>query len=273
MPKVAQISTLAALESSRSAILRCKTLTELEDAITFIREDGGKTFETLVIDPITVFYDVLKDAMSRMREAQKKEMTYREWAKINGKMRSLYERLTGLPVHVIVIAREATEYEGTGDSLKRVGNKPDADKALMYMFDYSVKFNDDHSGVVKKSRGFNIGNTLDKVGWSVFEKASLAFVDGETAKHQADDEAVDREMSNFAEDEKPAPPANGNGHQQEPPDEQPLHWFDEKYTVVRNATIMKSVWPNHSRSRKEARQGHTRVCQRQGCGSGNQGHR
>lgn len=160
------------------SVLRTKTVAELREAISFVRADSGATFDTLVIDPISVFYDVLKEATARA--AKNGEMGFREWAKVNNTMKAVYNELTSVPVHVVVIGREAVEYEGNGNDLKKVGTKPDADKALTYMFDFVVRFAPDHSGTVVKSRGAEIGEgqRLAQVSWLSFEKTAKEFSKG-----------------------------------------------------------------------------------------------
>ena len=87
------------------SILRTKSIQELREAISYIRTDNGRSFDTLVIDPITVFYDVQKEALSRASRTG--DMTVREWTRVNGAMKAVYAELYQLPVHVVVIAREA----------------------------------------------------------------------------------------------------------------------------------------------------------------------
>jgi hypothetical protein len=176
---------------AKFSVLRTKTVAELREAISFVRADSGKSFDTLVIDPITVFYDVLKE--STARSAKNGEIGFREWAKINNTMKAVYNELTQLPVHVIVIGREAVEYEGTGMDLKKVGTKPDADKALVYMVDFVVAFRPDHSGIVMKSRGAEIGEgqKLSQVSWSAFEKVAKEFSKGATVEHVSEGQAIE----------------------------------------------------------------------------------
>lgn len=175
-------------------ILRTKTLEGLEDAIAFIRADNGQTFETLIIDPLTVFYDVLKTTYIKQQEAKGKDMTYQQWSKINNRMKAVYNALTMLPVHVVVIAREAIEYEGEGSSLRRVGLKPDVDKAAEYMFDFTVRIDDSHVGHIEKSRGYKMPLTIQTVNWAAFEPAANSFVEGDTAPAlPTEDEAADME--------------------------------------------------------------------------------
>lgn len=181
------------------AVLRAKTLSELDQAVQFIRLDNGKTFETLVVDPITVFFDVFRDAERRVLAAKKKseevDLGFKELARINNRMKALYNTLTGLPVHVVIIAHEAILYETEGANLKKVGTKPDVDKNVQYMFDFVIRMNADRSGAVIKSRGTPLGKNgvLKQVTWDVFQPVSLAFVQGEAVRVESDDEAVQRE--------------------------------------------------------------------------------
>lgn len=175
------------------SIMRSKTVSDLRDAIKFIREDNGQSFDTLVIDPITVFYEVLKDATARSSKTG--DLGFREWAKINATMKAVYNDLTALPVHVVVIGREAVEYEGSGGDLKKIGVKPDADKSLQYLFDFVVRFNTDHSAVVTKSRGAELGEQqrLQAVNWIVFEKTASAFNKGAVVEITSDETAIEAE--------------------------------------------------------------------------------
>ena len=182
-------------------ILRTKGLSALEQAITFIEQDNGATFETLIIDPITVFYDVEKQALTERNK--NKRMDMQEWAKLNNRMKSVYNRLTNLPTHVIIIAREANEYEGEGYNLKKVGFKPDADKSLPYLVDFSIRLLPDHSAVIDKSRGYEFGNNgkLKKVEWSIFEPVANQFVTGDVIQYESEDEAGEKEAKRMSDRE------------------------------------------------------------------------
>lgn len=176
--------------------VRCKTLTEIEQAVNFIQADAGKTFDTLVIDPVSVLYDVEKNAQSANNT---KDLGYREWAKINNRMSSLYTKLTSLNVHVVVIARESVDYSGEGTNLKKVGTKPDADKKLVYMMDFVLRLNDDHSARVEKSRGVELGKggQLSTVTWGVFEDVSNLYTAGDQQQYESDEQAGEREADSL----------------------------------------------------------------------------
>jgi hypothetical protein len=193
-----------------------KNISDLEKAIQFVREDNGKSIETLVIDPITVFYDVLKEATARASKTG--ELGYREWSKINNRMKGVYNSLTNLPVHVVVIAAEATEYETVNGELRKTGQKPDSDKALSRVFDFVVRMNPDHSGVVLKSRGTDIlgeKSIIKKVNWSAFEPVANQYLTGVTQQTHDDERDIEKlaEEIRASEPEAAAPnvtPINTN---------------------------------------------------------------
>lgn len=178
------------------SVLHAKRLSEIEQAVRFIQADGGKTYDTLVIDPITTAYDVEKTAESSNNS---KDLGFREWARINNRMSALYNSLTNLPAHVIVIARETPEYATKGSGLERVGVKPDADKKLIYMMDFVVHFNNDHSALVEKSRGVVLGKNgaLSKVTWADFESVAAGFADGKKLEIEDETTAAEAEADDL----------------------------------------------------------------------------
>ncbi len=203
-PKVAYINAEggADMYAGRDSVkpfhwFSCKTISELETALDYIEFDSGNEFETLVIDPITVFYDVLKEAGAKT--AKEGTLGFREWALVNNRMKAVYNRLTNLPVHVVVIGRESIEYEGTGNNLRKIGVKPDADKALVYIFDFIVRMTPEHTGIVEKSRGVMLGNNghLPKVTWEVFEASAKVYTTGQRTRQQSDESAAEQEAESL----------------------------------------------------------------------------
>lgn len=180
--------------------LDCKTLKELEEAVAFIDSDKGKSFDTLVIDPITVFYQVQRAAVSKNHE---KDLSMRDWAKVNSRMQAVYTKLTNLPVHVVVIAREANEFAGQGEELKVIGKKPEADKSLVYNFDFTLHLEPNHSAVIEKSRGVTLGKNgrVDKVDWSLFEPVAAAFATGQQVEQQSDEAVAEVEADAMWDDD------------------------------------------------------------------------
>lgn len=235
-----------------------KSLTDLEKVISLVQQDNGKSVDTLIIDPITVFYDVQKDAMART--AKDGALGFREWARINNRMKSLYNSLTNLPVHVIVIARESVEYEGEGNNLKKIGQKPDSDKALPYVFDFSIRMNADHTGTVIKSRGLELAknNRLEAVNWTVFQPAVENTSGGKQLVVASDEDAIESEAT-ILKIEQPAlsiverptngtPPPAPNGDVPKNPTPSENKWCSKETIAqfgidVRDATGVRDMTP------------------------------
>jgi hypothetical protein len=173
------------------SVIDTKSMTDLENAIAFIAADKGATFDTLVIDPVSVIYKITREAIAAANRKNPGDMGYREWDKLNARMNSLYTRLINLPVHVVMVARESTEYEGAGDSMRKVGVKPDSDKGIGYLFDIVLNMQEDYSGLVVKSRAaqFKRGDRIKTVNWSAFEPLVADMSTGK-AETLTEDDAV-----------------------------------------------------------------------------------
>ena len=150
------------------AAFPARSLDELDTAIAYIEEDKGATYKTLVVDSITVLY--LRE-LERVRLASKsKFLGYQERANVNRRMDDTYARLAHLPVNIVVIAREATDYD---EDMKAIGTKPDSGGDLGYTFDMVIHMNADYSGTVERETGqlLTKNNRLITVNWTAFEDA------------------------------------------------------------------------------------------------------
>jgi AAA domain len=151
-------------------VLKTASLTELSAAVDEVKRDQGVSFDTLIIDSLTVFTDLL-----RAERADAAGMLgYRERASINVLMGGLYAKLAALPVHLVVIAHETSEYRTEGRNLTRAGDKAHADTSINYRFDFILQTKHDFSAVVVESRGYPAKGEIIKPNWSVFEPAIRA---------------------------------------------------------------------------------------------------
>lgn len=154
-----------------------KDLASVKKAFDFIEQDNGKTYDTLVIDSISVLISGLREHLEA--NAKGGELGFREHSIVNRRMKAFYTQLTNLPVHVVVTAHEAIDYESSGSGLKKVGVKPFGDEALIYAFDFAVHMQPGYSGRIIKSRavGLNKNTQLRNVNWSVFEPFAAGYSD------------------------------------------------------------------------------------------------
>ena len=142
---------------------------------------------------------ILGGAMEK--KAKNGEMGYREHGAVNRRMKALYGRLMNLPVHVVATAHEAVQYEGTGNSLRKVGVKPDADKSIAYAFDFVINTQRNGKGVVWKGRGskeLEEGKVVSGVTWELFKDIAKSNATGEAVKALNDEEAIANEAARIA---------------------------------------------------------------------------
>ncbi|HEX6607898.1 MAG TPA: AAA family ATPase [Chloroflexia bacterium] len=146
------------------AVLRTKDLRKIEAAIDELGR--SQTYHTVVVDPLTVLWQVLQDAGQGLVDKRRGDslesgqaLSPREWGIIKRRYNSILTRLINLPLHVVLIARDTDLYEGKGDALTKVGTKADVEKSTAYVADFVLwcqatggEGRAQFSAVVEKSR-------------------------------------------------------------------------------------------------------------------------
>ena len=103
-------------------------------------------YRTLVIDPITIYWEALQRKWSDIylrRNRGKKGHRHEfyafqpnDWAPMKAELKELCRKLAMLDMNVICTAREKPKYaEGDGEIMRRAGETFDAEKSLPYLFD------------------------------------------------------------------------------------------------------------------------------------------
>jgi hypothetical protein len=171
-PKVALIDTegkaaIYARQNIQFARMPAANFADVHRALDFLAADGGKTYQTLVIDSISVPY---KTALAQAESASNRPLLPLERARINRQCDALYARFAVMPLHVVVIAHEATEYETRGNALVEVGTKIDAGGSIEYHFDIGVRMRPDYTGQITRETGGFIkkGQVFKKVEYAIF---------------------------------------------------------------------------------------------------------
>jgi len=177
-------------------VLETSSVKQVEEAINFIRADKGASYDTLVFDSVSVLYNVLRKAEAA-KNANSTDMTFQNWARINRALGDLYASLTNMPVHLVLIAREATEYITEGRNLKATGVKPEIDKSLLYSADFVIRMTYGGRGEVTKARASNFPIALQKVSWSSF--ASVIGAPIPLAEQFKDRATVERFVSDWSD--------------------------------------------------------------------------
>jgi hypothetical protein len=144
-------------------VLPTKTFAQVEQAVAFLRANPG-AYASLVIDPVTVLYQVLQDAAQQRRAEVRRDadadMEQLDWQRVKRAYTRLMNDLVNLPMHVVVTAREAdlTEERVSPNGRKervKIGFKPDAEKSTEYHFDTVLRIVPSAKGreaVVSKDR-------------------------------------------------------------------------------------------------------------------------
>lgn len=124
-------------------VSRVADIVSIKNAIHWL-VTNSHGYETLVIDPITIYYELLQKHWSDIFLArlsgskQKKheffELGPREHNTIRHDFRRLFNILADCDMHVVCTAREAPKYRPGGFMIAD-GVRPDCEKGLPYMFD------------------------------------------------------------------------------------------------------------------------------------------
>ena len=115
-------------------------------------------FRTLIVDPITVFWEALQHKWSDIFLRRKKsgkgfhyefyDLQAKDWLTIKSEWKEFIRKLISLDMNVIVTAREKDKYaESSGtDFMRVVGETFDGEKSLPYMFDIVIRMYLDEKG-------------------------------------------------------------------------------------------------------------------------------
>jgi hypothetical protein len=131
----------------------------LEEPLNWIRAHPG-VFETLIIDPATIFYaDLINDLiLIAMKKRGQETMDRGLWGIEKRRWFAFCNVLTSLPLHVILNFREADVYvDQLGahgeEVMKKTGEfKLEADKQTEYLFDLSLRCYTEENKKAKESK-------------------------------------------------------------------------------------------------------------------------
>lgn len=131
--------------------------TDPDDAMAAIEWllHNSHPFKTVVVDPITVYWDALQRKWSEVflrRNKNSKGFKFefydfqpRDWMTIKAECKDFIAKLVALDMNVIVTARQKTQY-ADGGFMRAVGETFDGEKSLPYVFDTIVHLFRDVSG-------------------------------------------------------------------------------------------------------------------------------
>jgi len=168
-------------ESWNFDVIRTTQYDEAYNAIEYLAR-SKHNYATLIIDPITIFWESLQNKWSdifRSRNKQSKGYKFeyydfqpRDWMTIKSDLKSMIRKLISLDMNIIVTAREKTKYK-EGSMMVSLGETFDGEKNLPYMFDTIVRLYFDgekHMAFAIKDRSNKLPKTPFIPSYSLFEK-------------------------------------------------------------------------------------------------------
>ena len=204
-------------------VLRTKSFGDILDAIEAVKTDHGRTWQTLVIDPISIVWQVLQDAGQQAAEARAARygraaddvmLTPRDWGLIKRRLYSAMTDLVNLPVNVVLTAhlRDVMEMrrDGRGQEMAvKVGEKPDAEKKAGYWPDIVARLVVDHGehvGIVEKDRSglFRVGQRVPNMGYQHLAPLLEQHATGDPVVHETEAVAAQRDAPIVDESIAPA---------------------------------------------------------------------
>jgi len=168
-------------ESFEFGVLRTTGPDDVMAAVDWLAS-SEHPYRTLVIDPVTVYWDALQKKWSdiflrRNRGSKGYRFEYydlqpKDWLSIKAEFKELVRKLIALDMNVIVVARAKTRYKD-GAFMQAVGETFDGEKSLPYMFDIVLRMYLDekgrHMAVALKDRSNRLPKGDFEVSYAVFE--------------------------------------------------------------------------------------------------------
>lgn len=158
-----------------------RSIYEAIDIIEMLSKDQFG-YETLMIDPITLFWESAQDTHQMNLEnkirsgrtaRQEADIQFGDWKDIKRPYKRLMSRLLDLPMHVVIIGRLSDDYKvHPGGRVEKVGESIDAEKSTDYNVDFIVRLGRQGSkrlGMFRKDRSQLFeGKTVENVSFETF---------------------------------------------------------------------------------------------------------
>lgn len=135
-------------------VLRTTSPDTVNEAIAWLTAHDHD-YATLVLDPVTVYWDALqrkwsdiflqRNKGSRGHKHEFYELGPKEWMSIKADWKAFVRDLIGLDMNVVVAARAKPQYAAAG-FMRAVGTTFDAEKSMPYLFDVVLRLYRDDQG-------------------------------------------------------------------------------------------------------------------------------
>jgi len=155
-------------------VLKATTADEVMAAVDWLLTHPYP-YRTLVIDPITIYWDALqakwhqvflqRNKGSKGHRGDYYELQPRDWVTLKAEFKELVRKLIQLDMNVIVTARQKALYSDAG-FMRIVGETFDGEKSLPYLFDTILRLYRDDAG---RFMAENIKDRTNKLPRGKFE--------------------------------------------------------------------------------------------------------
>lgn len=160
-----------------AGIVRSQSFDDLDDLLEQLDRDSSE-YSTFVIDSETKIYENLQEALLDVEErrARKKHrdeldanISQRSWGKIKQislRLQNEKIRLASQGVNIVSVSQAADVMENSGDTMVKVGEKPDMHKKAKYDYDIKLRLfikDGKYYGEVEKDRTdtYSVGTVLE----------------------------------------------------------------------------------------------------------------
>lgn len=164
-------------------VLPATTADEVMAAVDWLLTHSHE-YRTLVIDPITIYWESLQKKWSDVMLARKKgtkgykyefyEFQPKDWMPMKAEHKELIRKLLALDMNVVVTARQKKEYAEGGEIMRVIGETFDGEKSLPYLFDVILhlrKVGDKFLARAIKDRTGKLPTVDFETSYEVFERA------------------------------------------------------------------------------------------------------
>jgi hypothetical protein len=191
-----------------------KVVTDTVDWLERELEKDPDYCHSIILDPITLFWEAIQEAFIaklRKKKGEDAKIQFQHWKDIKAPYRSLMTKLLNLPVHLVLLGREAAMYEQAKGELIQVGTKISTEKDTPYVADIHLRLftrphpeteEDVFFAQVEKDRthllkkGSVIKNCCyQKLADLAAKQASMG--DGEIAVYEDEDEVAEKDQDLF----------------------------------------------------------------------------
>lgn len=191
-----------------AGIARSQSFDDLDDLLDQLDRDSSE-YSTFVIDSETKIYENLQEALLDVEErrARKKHrdeldanISQRSWGKIKQislRLQNEKIRLASQGVNIVSVSQAADIMENSGDTMVKVGEKPDMHKKAKYDYDIKLRLfikDGKYYGEVEKDRTdtYSVGTVLENPSYDNWKERVEGKENQGTTKDVNFTESVDK---------------------------------------------------------------------------------